>query len=65
MTALLTADTASWPCLPPFSLALPLGASDVDLGLILIVDQRTGTWAEVVLDDGKVGWVPVDAMEVI
>jgi hypothetical protein len=29
------------------------------------VEQRTGMWAEVVLDDGKVGWVPGDVMEAI
>ena len=29
------------------------------------IDQRTGSWAEIVLDDGKVGWVPADVMEVI
>lgn len=47
-------------------------AEDDDLTLFEIhegtrvrVEQRTGDWAEVVLDDGKVGWVPVDVMEVI
>jgi len=29
------------------------------------IDQRTEQWAEIVLDDGKVGWIPVAAMEVI
>ena len=29
------------------------------------IDQRTEQWAEIVLDDGKVGWIPVGAMEVI
>lgn len=29
------------------------------------IDERTGAWAEVVLDDGKVGWIPIDAVEVI
>lgn len=47
-------------------------AEDDDLTLFEIhegtrvrVEQRTGTWAEVVLEDGKVGWVPTDVMEVI
>ena len=47
-------------------------AEDDDLTLFEIhegtrvrVEQRTGSWAEVVLDDGKVGWVPIDVMEVI
>ena len=47
-------------------------AADDDLTLFEVhegtrvrIDQRTGTWAEVVLDDGKVGWVPVDVMGVI
>jgi tetratricopeptide (TPR) repeat protein len=47
-------------------------AEDDDLTLFEIhegtrvrVEQRTGAWAEVVLDDGKVGWVPVDVLEVI
>lgn len=47
-------------------------AEDDDLTLFEIhegtrvrVEQRTGDWAEVVLDDGKVGWVPLDVMEVI
>ena len=29
------------------------------------VDQRTDRWVEIVLDDGKVGWVPAGAMEII
>jgi tetratricopeptide (TPR) repeat protein len=47
-------------------------AADDDLTLFEIhegtrvrVEERTGDWAEVVLDDGKVGWVPVGVMEVI
>lgn len=47
-------------------------AEDDDLTLFEIhegtrvrVEQRTGEWAEVVLDDGKVGWVPIDVMEEI
>jgi len=47
-------------------------AEDDDLTLFEIhegtrvrVEQRTGTWAEVVLDDGKVGWVPAEVMESI
>jgi hypothetical protein len=31
----------------------------------VLIDQRTEQWAEIVLDDGKVGWVPVEVMEVI
>jgi Bacterial SH3 domain/Tetratricopeptide repeat len=47
-------------------------ANDDDLTLFEVhegtrvrIDQRTGDWAEVVLDDGKVGWVPLEVMEVI
>jgi len=47
-------------------------AADDDLTLFEVhegtrvrIDQRTGEWAEIVLDDGKVGWVPVAAMEEI
>ena len=29
------------------------------------IDQRSGAWAEVVLADGKVGWLELDALEVI
>lgn len=29
------------------------------------LDQRTGGWAEVVLEDGRVGWVPSEALETI
>jgi tetratricopeptide (TPR) repeat protein len=29
------------------------------------IDQRTDTWSEVVLDDGKVGWIPTDVFEII
>jgi tetratricopeptide (TPR) repeat protein len=47
-------------------------AEDDDLTLFEIhegtrvrIEQRTGSWAEVVLDDGKVGWVPTNVMEEI
>jgi tetratricopeptide (TPR) repeat protein len=38
---------------------------EIHEGTRIRIDQRTGEWAEVVLDDGKVGWVPVDVFEVI
>ncbi len=38
---------------------------EVHEGTRVRIDQRTEQWAEIVLDDGKVGWVPVGAMEVI
>lgn len=38
---------------------------EVHEGTRIRIDQRTGTWAEIVLDDGKVGWVPVHVMGVI
>lgn len=38
---------------------------EVHEGTRVRIDQRTGDWAEVVLDDGKVGWVPDDVMEII
>lgn len=47
-------------------------AEDDDLTLFQVhegtrvrVDQTTGEWVEVVLDDGKVGWIPVSTMEII
>lgn len=47
-------------------------AEDDDLTLFRVhegttvrVDQRAGGWAEVVLDDGKVGWVPERVIETI
>lgn len=47
-------------------------AADDDLTLFEIhegtrvrIDERTGEWAEVVLDDGKVGWMPIAAVEII
>ena len=36
---------------------------EVHEGTRVRIDQRAGDWAEIVLDDGKVGWVPVDALE--
>ena len=38
---------------------------EVHEGTRVRIDQRTEQWAEIVLDDGKVGWVPVGVMEVI
>jgi len=38
---------------------------EIHEGTRVRIDQRTGEWAEVVLDDGKVGWVPADVFEVI
>jgi tetratricopeptide (TPR) repeat protein len=38
---------------------------EVHEGTRVRLDQRTGEWAEVVLDDGKVGWIPLSAMEII
>ena len=38
---------------------------EVHEGTRVRIDQRTEQWAEIVLDDGKVGWVPVDVMGVI
>ena len=38
---------------------------EVHEGTVVRIDQRAGTWAEVVLADGKVGWVPVEAIGVI
>ena len=38
---------------------------EVHEGTRVRVDQRTGDWLEVVLDDGKVGWIPVSSIEVI
>lgn len=38
---------------------------EIHEGTSVRVEQRTGAWAEVVLDDGKVGWVPADVFETI
>jgi len=38
---------------------------EIHEGTRVRIDERTGDWAEVVLDDGKVGWVPVDVFETI
>lgn len=38
---------------------------EIHEGTRVRVDRRTDSWVEVVLDDGKVGWVPAEAMEVI
>ena len=38
---------------------------EIHEGTLVRVDQRAGDWAEVVLEDGKVGWVPADVMGVI
>ncbi len=47
-------------------------ADDDDLTLFQVhegtrvrVDQRTGDWAEIVLEDGKVGWVPTGVMGLV
>ncbi|NNL29504.1 MAG: tetratricopeptide repeat protein [Gemmatimonadetes bacterium] len=38
---------------------------EIHEGTKVRVDQRTAEWLEVVLEDGKVGWVPVGVLEVI
>lgn len=38
---------------------------EIHEGTRVRIDQRAGEWLEVVLDDGKVGWVPGDVLEVI
>jgi hypothetical protein len=38
---------------------------EVHEGTRVRIDRRTGGWVEVVLDDGKVGWIPVASLEVI
>jgi tetratricopeptide (TPR) repeat protein len=38
---------------------------EIHEGTRVRVDRRTGSWAEIVLDDGKVGWVPGEAFEEI
>lgn len=38
---------------------------EVHEGTGVRIDQRAGEWAEIVLDDGKVGWVPFEVMGVI
>lgn len=38
---------------------------EIHEGTKVRIDQRTGEWLEVVLEDGKVGWVPAAVLEVI
>ena len=38
---------------------------EVHEGTRVRVDQRTDEWAEIVLDDGKVGWIPSDVMGLV
>jgi hypothetical protein len=38
---------------------------EIHEGTRIRIDERAGEWVEVVLDDGKVGWVPADVLEVI
>lgn len=38
---------------------------EIHEGTRVKVDQRAGEWVEIVLDDGKVGWVPGGVLEVI
>lgn len=38
---------------------------EIHEGTRVRIEERTAEWAEVVLDDGKVGWVPVGAFEEI
>ena len=50
--------------------AAPSEEDDITLfqiheGTLVQIDQRVGDWAEIVLEDGKVGWVPAEVMEVI
>jgi tetratricopeptide (TPR) repeat protein len=50
--------------------AAPADTDDLTLfeiheGTRVRVDQRAGEWAEIVLDDGKVGWVPAEVFEEI
>ena len=38
---------------------------EIHEGTRVRIDRRAGEWAEIVLDDGKVGWVPSDVFEEI
>ena len=38
---------------------------EVHEGTRVRVDQRTEAWAEIVLEDGKVGWVPAETIGAI
>lgn len=38
---------------------------EVHEGTRVRIDQRTGSWVAVVLDDGKVGWIHIDVIAVI
>jgi tetratricopeptide (TPR) repeat protein len=43
----------------------PLQLFTIHEGTKIRIDRRSEEWAEIVLEDGKVGWVPVTAFEVI
>jgi tetratricopeptide (TPR) repeat protein len=50
--------------------AAPADADDLTLfeiheGTRVRIDRRAGEWAEIVLEDGKVGWVPAEVLEAI
>ena len=34
-------------------------------GTTVRIDRRAGDWVEIVLADGKVGWLPLEVLEVI
>lgn len=38
---------------------------EVHEGTLVRIDRRTDSWAEIVLEDGKVGWVPAEAMGIV
>ncbi|MDX1646576.1 MAG: tetratricopeptide repeat protein [Longimicrobiales bacterium] len=61
--AVILADAASVHSAPAADADLTL--FEVHEGTLVRVDQRVGDWVEVVLEDGKVGWVPAEILEVI
>jgi hypothetical protein len=55
-----TADVQSAPTDDP-----SLQVFTVHEGTTVRIDRQSGDWVEIVLDDGKVGWLEVGALEEI
>ena len=61
--AIVLADEVSVQSAPSDDLALQVFT--IHEGTKMRIDQQSGEWAEIVLADGKVGWVRVEVLEII
>jgi tetratricopeptide (TPR) repeat protein len=61
--AIVLADEVSVQSAPTDDLALQVFT--IHEGTKMRIDQQSGDWAEIVLADGKVGWVRVEVLEII